>query len=137
MFIHTILVEYIRLLTGSILENLYAFLCLQMFFSPCLSYDIYCVREKIIGRVSCLGKIKIKSVRLSTTELFLRYLVCGVISSPSFFSWVYMKSFIAKRVKSILVNFRYLISKLLKYKENNKKICDTFGHNFRYIPLYV
>ena len=33
-----------------------------------------------------------------------------------------MKSFIAKRVISILVNLRYLRFKLLKYKENNKKI---------------
>ena len=32
-----------------------------------------------------------------------------------------MKSFIAKRVKSILVNLRYLRFKLLKYKENIKK----------------
>ena len=32
-----------------------------------------------------------------------------------------MKSFIPKRVNSILVNLRYLIFKLLKYKENNKK----------------
>ena len=32
---------------------------------------------------------------------------------------VYMKSFIAKRVNSILVNLRYLRCKLLKYKENN------------------
>ena len=30
-----------------------------------------------------------------------------------------MKSFIAKRVISILVNLRYLRFKLLKYKENN------------------
>ena len=45
-----------------------------------------------------------------------------------------MKNFIAKRVKSILVNFRYLRFKLLKYKENNKKMCDTFGDNFKYIP---
>ena len=37
-----------------------------------------------------------------------------------------MKSFIAKRVKSIFVNLRL---KLLKYKENNKIICDTFDHN--------
>ena len=36
-----------------------------------------------------------------------------------------MKSFIAKRVISILVNLRYLRLKLLKYKENNKKICNT------------
>ena len=48
-----------------------------------------------------------------------------------------MKSFTAKRVISILVNFRYLRFKLLKYKENNKKICDTFGHNFRYIHLCI
>ena len=48
-----------------------------------------------------------------------------------------MKSFTAKRVITILVNFRYLRFKLLKYKENNKKICDTFGHNFRYIHLCI
>ena len=49
----------------------------------------------------------------------------------------YLKSFIAKRVISILVNLRYLRFKLLKYKENNKKICNTFDHNFKNIPLYV
>ena len=27
--------------------------------------------------------------------------------------------------------------KLLKYKENNKKICNTFDHNFKSIPLYT
>ena len=40
-----------------------------------------------------------------------------------------MKSFIAKQVISIWVNFRYLRFKFLKYKENNKKICDPFGHD--------
>ena len=50
---------------------------------------------------------------------------------------MYMKSFIAKRVISILVNLRYLRFKLLKYKENNKKICNTFGYNFKNIPLYI
>ena len=48
-----------------------------------------------------------------------------------------MKSFIAKRIISILVNLRYLRFKLLKYKENNKKICNTFDHNFKNIPLYI
>ena len=48
-----------------------------------------------------------------------------------------MKSFITKRVKSILVNFRYMRFKLLKYKENNKKICNTFDHNFKNIPLNI
>ena len=48
-----------------------------------------------------------------------------------------MKSFIAKRVISILVNLRYLRFKLLKYKENNKKICNTFYHNFKNITLYI
>ena len=47
-----------------------------------------------------------------------------------------MKSFIAKRVISILVNLRYLRFKLLKYTENNKKICYTCYHNFKNIPLY-
>ena len=49
----------------------------------------------------------------------------------------HMKSFIAKRLNSILVNLRYLRFKLLKYKENNKKICNTFDHNFKNIPLYI
>ena len=48
-----------------------------------------------------------------------------------------MKSFIAKRVNSILVNLRYLRFKLLKYKENNKKICNTFDHNLKNIPLHI
>ena len=48
-----------------------------------------------------------------------------------------MKSFIAKCVISILVNLRYLRFKLLKYKENNKKICNTFDHNFKNISLYI
>ena len=48
-----------------------------------------------------------------------------------------MKSFIAKRLISILVNLRYLRFKLLKYKENNTKICNTFDHNFKNIPLYI
>ena len=48
-----------------------------------------------------------------------------------------MKSFIAKRVISIWVNLRYLRFKLLKYKENNKKICNTFDYNFKIIPLYI
>ena len=48
-----------------------------------------------------------------------------------------MKSFIAKRVNSILVNLRYLRFKLLKYKENNKKFVNTFGHNFKNITLYI
>ena len=47
---------------------------------------------------------------------------------------LHMKSFIAKRVNSILVNLRYLRFKLLKYKENNKKICNTFDNNFKNIP---
>ena len=46
-------------------------------------------------------------------------------------------SFIAKRLNSILVNLRYLRFKLLKYKENNKNICNTFDHNFKNIPLYI
>ena len=50
---------------------------------------------------------------------------------------VYLKSFIAKQVKSILVNLRYLRFKLLKYKENNKKICNTFDYNFKNISLYI
>ena len=46
-----------------------------------------------------------------------------------------MKSFTAKQVISILVNLRYFPFKLLKYKENNKNICNTFDHNFK-IFLY-
>ena len=53
-----------------------------------------------------------------------------------FVSKVHLKSFIAKRVNSILVNLRYLRFKLLKYK-GNKKICNTFVYNFKNIPLYI
>ena len=48
-----------------------------------------------------------------------------------------MKSFIAKRVNSILVNLRYLKFMLLKYKETNKKICNTFDNIFKTLPLYI
>ena len=51
--------------------------------------------------------------------------------------FLYMKSFISKRVISILVNLRYLRFKLLKYTENNKKICNTFDHNFKNMPIYI
>ena len=47
-----------------------------------------------------------------------------------------MKSFIAKRVISNLVNLVNLRFKLLKYKENNKKIYNSSDHNFKNIPLY-
>ena len=50
---------------------------------------------------------------------------------------VYMKSLFAKTDKSIFVKLRYLRLKLLKYKENNKKISDTFDHNFKNNPWYV
>ena len=40
------------------------------------------------------------------------------------------KSLFAKTDKSIFVKLRYLRLKLLKYKENNNKISDTFDHNF-------
>ena len=61
-------------------------------------------------------------------------LISRLLTSKSLF---YMKSFIVKRVISILANLRYLRFQLLKYKENNKKICDTFDHNFKNIPLYI
>ena len=48
-----------------------------------------------------------------------------------------MKSLFAKTDKSIFVKLRYLRLKLLKYKENNKKISDTFDHNFKNNPCYV
>ena len=50
----------------------------------------------------------------------------------------FMKSFMTKRVNSILVNLRYLRFKLLKYlKENNQKICNTFDHKFKNIPFIM
>ena len=45
-----------------------------------------------------------------------------------------MKSFNAKTDVSIFINLRYLRLKLLKNKENNKKICNIFHHNFKNIP---
>ena len=49
-------------------------------------------------------------------------------------NWEHLKSLFAKTDKSIFVKLRYLRLKLLKYKENNKKIYDTFDHNFKNNP---
>ena len=48
-----------------------------------------------------------------------------------------MKSLNAKTDKSIFINLRYLQLKLLKNKEDHKKICDIFHHYFKNIPCYV
>ena len=48
-----------------------------------------------------------------------------------------MKSLNSKTDISIFINLRYLRLKLLKNKENNKKICHIFHHNFKNIPCYV
>ena len=47
-----------------------------------------------------------------------------------------MKSFNSKTDISIFINLIYLRLKLLKNKENNKKIYHIF-HNFKNIPCYV
>ena len=64
-------------------------------------------------------------------------LLYSVISELLLVSITVYEEFHRKRVISILVNLRYLRFKLLKYKENNKKICNTFDHNFKTIPLYI
>ena len=48
-----------------------------------------------------------------------------------------MKSLNAKTDISIFINLRYFALKLLKNKENNKKICHTYHHNFKNIHCYV
>ena len=48
-----------------------------------------------------------------------------------------MKSSNSKTDISVFINLRYLLIKLLKNKENNKKICHIFHHNFKNIPCYV
>ena len=48
-----------------------------------------------------------------------------------------MKSLNSKTDISIFINLRYLRLKLLKNKENNKKICHIFHHNFKSIRCYV
>ena len=48
-----------------------------------------------------------------------------------------LKSLNSKTDISIVINFRYLRLKLLKNKENNKKICHIFHHSFNNIPCYV
>ena len=50
---------------------------------------------------------------------------------------VHMKSLNSKTDISICINLRYLRLQLLKNKENNKKICHIFHHNFKNIPCYV
>ena len=81
---------------------------------------------------------KDSDVKLSSFSILRLNTTYTIWTSKFWTCWAYnMKSFIAKRVISILVNLRYLRFKLLKYKENNKKICNTFDHNFKYIPLYI
>ena len=48
-----------------------------------------------------------------------------------------MKSLTSKTDISIFINLRYLRLKLLKNKENDKKIYHIFHHNFKNIPRYV
>ena len=50
---------------------------------------------------------------------------------------LHMKSLNSKTDISIFINMRYLRLKLLQNKENNKKICHIFHHNFKNIPCYV
>ena len=50
---------------------------------------------------------------------------------------IQMKTFITKRVNSILINLRYLRFKLLKYKKIRRKFVITFDHNFKNIPLFI
>ena len=51
--------------------------------------------------------------------------------------WFEVKSLNSKTDISIFINLRYLRLKLLKNKENNKKICHIFHHNFKNINCYV
>ena len=55
------------------------------------------------------------------------------------YMYTYMKSLNSKTDISIFINMRYLQLKLLKNKENNKKIhvCFICHHNFKNIPCYV
>ena len=78
--------------------------------------------------------LKKRNIYLPCAQCSSFYTHIGTLNSQVVMN---VKSFIAKRVISILVNLRYLRFKLLKYKENNKKICDTSDHNFRYIPLCI
>ena len=75
-------------------------------------------------------------ILLKTKTKFVNFIFISVYISILYSNnnLLHMKSFIAKRVISILVNLRF---KLLKYKENNKKICNTFDHNFKNIPLDI
>ena len=50
---------------------------------------------------------------------------------------LYLKSLNAKTDISIIINLRHLRLKLLNNKENNKKICHIFHHNFKNIPCFV
>ena len=90
--------------------------------------------------------IKWNSSKLTKHLIYFNQLVGLFVKHVLLYSFQYvessigynqLKSFIAKRLNSILVNLRYLRFKLLKYKENNKKICNSLDHNFKNIPLYI
>ena len=48
-----------------------------------------------------------------------------------------MKSLNLKTDIFIFINLRYLRLKLVENRDNNKKICHIFHHNFNNIPCYV
>ena len=55
----------------------------------------------------------------------------------NYFTYINYEELNSKTDISIFINLRYLRLKLLKNKENNKKICHIFHHNFKNIPCYV
>ena len=65
--------------------------------------------------------------------------MCYQMKYTSLCAWqkdVNMKSLNKKNDISIFINLRYLQLKLLKNKENIKKICQYFHHKFKNIPCY-
>ena len=79
-----------------------------------------------------------KNLRRLSRELKAQVERNGIIPPPPLVITpaIFLKSFIAKRVISILVNLRYLRDKRLKYKENDKKMYNTFDHLQKYTFIY-
>ena len=69
--------------------------------------------------------------------MYVSFLTHIVISVQNIAFFDNMKSLNFKHDISIFIILRYLRLKLLKNKENNKKICNICHHNFKNIHCYV
>ena len=109
----------------------------QMYSTWCMSVgvgmDLYRHSEMTYGGGGVVAPAKWskkKKKKKKKVQTFLCVLCSLYICRSAWRVWI-------QKQISIFINLRYLWLKMLKNKENNKKICHIFHHNFKNIPCYV